>query len=183
MTLLDTDNASNETDPKKPLKLKPDDWDNGEPKFVNHVKSLWGQAGTPLDCIIRDPTKTVNDFPATNEANRLFYAMALNGPVYQRDNQRVACEMHLFVAGAGAANFVREGSNDGRGMMTALCNDCNGPGEVTKRYNKAQKSLTHLHCKNKLVFPWSKFISHLTKAMLLVKRPAGRLMCRPKWTV
>ena len=133
MIMLDTDNAANETDLKKPPKLKPDNWDTWEPKFVNYLKSLRGQTGTPLDYVIRDPTKTVNDFPATDEANRLIYVVALNGPVYRQDNCRVACELYSFIAGTSAASFVREGSDDGRSMMTTLCNHYNGPGEVTKR--------------------------------------------------
>ena len=118
--MLDADGATDEADVKKPPKLKPDDWGTWEPEFVNHMKSLWGQTGTPLDCFPRHPTKTVNDFLATDEANRLIHAMALNGQVYQQDNCRVACELYLFIAGTSAANFVREGSNDGRGMMTTL---------------------------------------------------------------
>ena len=62
--------------------MKLDDWDLWKPELVNHVKSLCRQAATPLDCIIRDPGKTVNNFPANNEANRLIYAVALNGPVF-----------------------------------------------------------------------------------------------------
>ena len=120
MIMLDTDNTTDETDVKKPPKLKPDDWDTWEPKFANYVKSLWGQTGTPLHHIVRDPTKTVNDFLATDEANRLIYAVALNGPVHQQDNHRVACELCSFIAGTSAANFVRDGSGDGRGMMTTL---------------------------------------------------------------
>ena len=173
MIMLDTDNAANETDLKKPPKLKPDNWDTWEPKFVNYLKSLRRQTGTPLDFVIRDPIKTVNDFPATDEANRLIYAMALNGPVHRQDNHRVARELYSFVAGTSAANFVTEGSNDGRDMMTTLQNHCNGPGEVTKRYNKAKELLTHLHHKNELVFPWSEFISQLTKAFIAYKK-AGR---------
>ena len=126
MILLDADNSTNETDSKKPQKLKPDDWDTWEPKCVNYFKFLRGH------CIIHDPTKTVNDFLATDEANRLICAVALIGPVFQQDNCRVACELHSFIAGTSAANFVREGSNNGRGMMTTLCNHCNGPGEVAK---------------------------------------------------
>ena len=87
---------------------------------MNCLKSLRGQTGAPLDCVIRDPTKTVNDFPASAEANRLIHAVALNGPVHRQDNRRVARKLHLFIAGASAANFVREGSDDGRGMMTTL---------------------------------------------------------------
>ena len=98
------------------------------------------------------PTKTVNNFLATHERNRLIHAIALIGPVFQKDNQRVAHELHSFVAGTCAANFVREGSNNGRGMMTTLCNHHNGPGEVAKRHNKAKELLTHLHCKNELAF-------------------------------
>ena len=49
MIMLDTDDATDETDLKKPPKLKPDDWDTWEPEFVNYLKSLRGQAGTPLD--------------------------------------------------------------------------------------------------------------------------------------
>ena len=86
MISLDTDNATDETDVKKPPKLKQDDWDTWEPKFVNHMKSSWGKAGAPLDHIIRDPTKTVSDFLATNEANRLIHLVALNGQVHQQDN-------------------------------------------------------------------------------------------------
>ena len=119
MIMLDADNAIDETDLKKPPKLKPDNW-NMESKFVNHLKSLQGQTGTPLDCIICNPTKTVNDFPATDEANRLIYAEASNGPVHQQYNHRVACELCSFIAGTSAANFVRDGSGDGRGMMTTL---------------------------------------------------------------
>ena len=149
--MLDADNATDEIDVKKPPKLKPDDWDTWEPKFVNYLKSLRGQAGTPLDFIVRDPTKTVNDFPATDEANRLIYAVALNGPVYRQDNRRVARELCSFIAGTSAANFVREGSDDGRGMMTTLRNHYNGPGEVTKRHNEAKELLTHLHYNNAFV--------------------------------
>ena len=43
MILLDSDNATDETDVKKPLKLKLDDWDTWEPKFVNYMKSLQGR--------------------------------------------------------------------------------------------------------------------------------------------
>ena len=75
MIMLDTDDATDETDLKKPPKLKQDDWDTWEPEFVNYLKSLRGQSGAPLDCVIRNPTKTVNDFPATDEANRLICAM------------------------------------------------------------------------------------------------------------
>ena len=63
--------------------------------------------------------------------------------------------------------------NDGRSMMTTLCNHYNGPGEVTKRCNKAKELLTHLHCKNELVFPWSEFVSQLTKAFIAYEK-AGR---------
>ena len=136
MIMLDTDDAANETDLKKPPKLKLDDWDTWEPKFVNHLKSLRGQTGNPLDYIIQDPTKTVNDFPATDEANKLINAVALNGTVYRQENCRVACKLCLFVAGTSAVIFVRQSSDDGRGMMTTLRNHCNGPGEVTKHCNK-----------------------------------------------
>ena len=175
MMMLDTDDATDETDVKKPPKSKPDDWDTWEPEFVNHVKSLQGQAGTPLDCIVQDPTKTVNNFLATDEANRLIYAVALNEPVHQQDNRRVACKLHSFIASTSAANFVREGSNDGRGVMTTLQDHHNGPGEVTKQHKKAKESLTHLHCKNELVFPWSEFISQLTKAFIACKKASRPL--------
>ena len=143
MISLDTDNATNETDLKKPPKLKLDDWDTWDPEFASHLKSLWGQAGAPLDYVIQDPTKTVNDFPATDEVNRLIHAVALDGPMFQQDNCWVSHELHSFIADNSAANFVREGSNNSGGMMATLHNQCNGPGEVTKRHNKAKKSLTH----------------------------------------
>ena len=135
MIMLDTDNATDETDLKKPPKFEPDHWDIWEPEFVNHMKSIQRQTGAPLDCIVRDPTKTVKDFPATDEANRLIFAMALNGPVHQQDNHRVALKLHSFIAGTSAANFVREGSEDDRGMMTTLQDHCNGPGEVPRQHN------------------------------------------------
>ena len=166
MILLDADNSTNETDSKKPQKLKPDDLDTWEPKCVNYFKFLRGH------CIIHDPTKTVNDFLATDEANRLIYAVALNGPVHQQDNCRVARKLHSFIAGTSVANFVREGSNDGRGMMTTLQDHYNEPGEVTKRCNKAKELLTHLHCKNKLVFLWS---AQLTKAFIACKKASRPL--------
>ena len=87
---------------------------------MNYMKFLWGQAGAPLDCISRDPTKTVNNFLATHESNGLIHAVALKRPVHQHDNQRVAYELCSFVAGTSAANFVREGIDNGRGVMTAL---------------------------------------------------------------
>ena len=48
MILLDANNSTDETDSKKSPKFKPDDWDTWEPKFMNHLKFLRGQAGTPL---------------------------------------------------------------------------------------------------------------------------------------
>ena len=105
----------------------------------------------PLDYVIRDATETVNDFEVTDEMNRLIYSVALAGPVYNQDNRRVARELYSFIAGTSAANFVREGSNNGRGMMTTLRGHCNGPGEVTKQYNKAKEQLLHLHHKNEMI--------------------------------
>ena len=91
--------------------VETDDWDTWEPEFVNCLKFLRGQIGAPLDHVKCNPTKTVNDFLATDEANRLIHAVALNGPVYRQDNHRVARELHSFIAGASAAKFVGEGSN------------------------------------------------------------------------
>ena len=51
MIMLDTDDATDETDLKKPPKLKPDDWDTWEPEFVNYLKSLRGHRSRPhKDC-------------------------------------------------------------------------------------------------------------------------------------
>ena len=36
--------------------------------------------------------------------------------------------------------------------------------------NEAKELLTHLHSKNELVFPWSEFISQLTKAFVACKK-------------
>ena len=52
MIVLDTDNATDETDVRQPPKLKPDDWDTWEPEFLNYVKSLQGEAGALLDHIV-----------------------------------------------------------------------------------------------------------------------------------
>ena len=68
---------------------------------------------------------------------------------------------------------MREGSDNDRGMMNTLCNHCNGPGEITKRHNKAKESSIHLHHRNKMVFPCSKFVSQLTKAFIAHEK-AGR---------
>ena len=52
MILLDTDNSTDETDLKKPPKLKPDDWDTWEPKFMNHFFMWTGSCPTGL-CHLR----------------------------------------------------------------------------------------------------------------------------------
>ena len=46
MAALDIDEAE-ETELKKPPKLKPNEWDTWEPEFLNYLKSLKGHSGTP----------------------------------------------------------------------------------------------------------------------------------------
>ena len=82
-------------------------------------------------------------------------------------------ELISFITGTGAENFVDQASNDGRRMMTALRNHYNGPGEVTKRYKKAEERLKGLHYRNESVFPWSTFVSELTKCFTAYEK-AGR---------
>ena len=64
--------------------------------------------------------------------------------------------------------------------MATLCNQYNGHGEVTKRYNKAKELLTHLHYKNKLVLPWLEFNSQLTEAFIACKKAGKPLHAQTK---
>ena len=109
MAALDIDKAD-ETELKKPPKLKSDEWDTWEPEFLNYLKSLKGHNGTPFNYIVRDPNLMVNDSDAGNEVNRLVYSVALAGPIYNQDNRRVAQELYSLIAGTSAANFVDEAS-------------------------------------------------------------------------
>ena len=122
----------NENEVKQPPQLKTDDWDVWEQTFENYLKSLHGVTGTPLNYIIRDPTKTAADFPAADEANRLIYSVRLNGPVYKEDNSRVAQELFSLISSSGAESFVDKHSNDSRDMMNHLHAHYNGPGKVNK---------------------------------------------------
>ena len=162
-----------EMDIKKPPKLNPEEWDTWEPSFTNYLKSLKGVQGTPLSYVIRDPNLTVNDFDPTDDLNRLIYAVPLNGAAYNIDNTRVARELFSFISGTGADNFVDESSDNGRAMMTRLRAHYDGPGEVDKRYKKAQAVLESLHYKNEAVFTWSNFVSQLTKCFTTYEK-AGR---------
>jgi len=152
-----------EAEVKKPPKLNPDDWDIWEPSFINYLKSLNGVQGTPLAYVIRKPNLTAADFPATDDINRLMYSVALQGPAFTRDNQRVARELVSFIAGTEAAHFIDQNNNDGRAMMTTLRGHYNGPGEVQKRYRKAEVRLQALHYRNEAVFPFSTFVAELTR--------------------
>ena len=165
--------VTEEAEVKKPPKLHPDDWDTWEPAFINYLKSLKGADNTPLAYVIRDANLTAADFDPADSINRLLHSVALHGAAYTRDNQRVAMELISFITGTGAENFVDQASNDGRRMMTALRNHYNGPGEVTKRYKKAEERLKGLHYRNESVFPWSTFVSELTKCFTAYEK-AGR---------
>ena len=163
-----------EAEVKKPPKLNPDEWDTWEPAFINYLKSLNGVQSTPLAYVIRKDTLTPDDFDATDDFNRLIHAVPLNGPAFTKDNQQVARELLSFITGTGAENFVNQDSDDGRQMMLALRDHYNGPGEVTKRYKKAKERFNQLHYKNEAVFPWSTFVSELTKCFTVyekVRRP------------
>ena len=128
-----------ENEVKRPPQLKPDEWDIWEQTFENNLKSLRGVEGTPLHYIIRDENKGPDDFPATDEENRRLYSVRLNGVVFRQDNTLVAQVLFSLIANTGADAFVDEHSNNGRRMMTQLRAHYNGPGEVNKRYKKAEQ--------------------------------------------
>ena len=73
-----------------------------EQTLINCLASVKGSAGMPLNCIVRDPNLTPNDFDVTDEVNRFTCAVALNGAACDADNQRVSRELFSFLAGTQA---------------------------------------------------------------------------------
>lgn len=160
MVAIDVD-PKEDQEVKKPATLDPEEWDDWEPSFVNYLMSLYGRRGTPLAYVIRDPHLTPNDFPDTDQLNRLIYSVSVDPTdhTFVLDSARVAQELISFISTTEAASFVNLESLDGRTMMQALRQHYDGPGEIRKRYNKAKTIFDSLHYKNEAIFPFSKFQS------------------------
>ena len=172
LDLMEANEGAEEVAVKRPPVLKPDDWDNWEPTFVNYLASLMGVKQVPLDYIVREDGTGPDDFEANDTRNRLIYGVPLNGHAFQHDNRRVANEL-IALVGTEALPWVEPHRGDGRRMFRALQDHFNGPGEVSKRYNKAKDELKSIHYGNELVFPFASYVGRL-KRIFRTYEQAGR---------
>ena len=162
LQIMEASENMDEVAVKRPPILKSDNWDDWEPTFVNYLKTLKGASGVPLDYVIRSDASTPQDFPENDSRNRLIYGVALEGRVFNVDNMRVAHETTALM-GPETLPWVEPYEDDGRNMMRALRDHFDGPGEVSKRYNKAKDELKGIHYASEGVFPFSLYISKLKK--------------------
>ena len=172
LQIMEASENMDEVAVKRPPVLKQDNWDDWEPTFVNYLKTLKGASGVPLDYVIRSDELTPQDFEQDDSRNRLIYGVALEGRVFDVDNMRVAHEITALM-GPETLPWVEPHEDDGRNMMQALRDHYDGPGEVSKRYNKAKDELKGIHYASEGAFPFSLYVSKLKKIFRIYEK-AGR---------